>query len=132
MLQAMPEPLLLRDQPLPTTLIVVRLGTRTLDDVRLVAAAQRCHLRWGLWGFSVLEVPSGDDYDQLARLRPEVRERRQLLVARGDDLTGDGFALLATFDYPHWTVVLSSLDPRLLERVRGHFGGPIDNPAYGR
>ncbi|HYN34303.1 MAG TPA: hypothetical protein VES40_16885 [Ilumatobacteraceae bacterium] len=82
-----------------------------------------------MWGFSVLEVPEGD-YDQLARLRPIVVERRQLLVADAAELIDDGFPLLPTLDSPHWTVVLAAATPALFERVRRHFRGPIENPAY--
>ena len=38
----------------------------------------------GQGGFSVFEVPNGD-YDRLARLRPIVAERRELLVAGPGD-----------------------------------------------
>jgi hypothetical protein len=82
-----------------------------------------------IWGFSVLEVPSGD-FEALARLRPLVAERRQVLVAHRPDLVADGFTLLPTLDAPHWTVTLSAPTPEFLERVRNHFRGPIPNPAY--
>jgi hypothetical protein len=123
------EPLILRDEPIPDVLVVVRLGANTLNDRRLAGACQRTHGRWGIWGFSVLEVPDRD-YEQLARLRPLVAERRQLLVADGHDLAAAGFPLFATLDHPHWTVVLADTTPELFELVRSHFRGPILNPAW--
>ena len=48
----------------------------------------------------MLEVPAGD-YGQLARLRPFVVKRRQLLAARAGDLLAAGFPLLPTLDDPH-------------------------------
>jgi len=123
------EPLILRDDAVLPGLIVVRLGAVTLGDDYLTRSTEECHARWGIWGFSVLEVPDGD-YLELARVRPIVAERRQLLVANGASLVDDGFPLLPTLDAPHWTVTLAAPTPELSARVRAHFEGPIANPAY--
>jgi hypothetical protein len=123
------ESISLREEPVQPRLIVVRLGARTVDDELLRRSVEECHDRWGLWGFSVLEVPGGD-YEQLARLRPIVSERSKLLVANASALIDDGFPLLPTLDSPHWTVVLAAPSPALFERVRSHFEGPIANPTY--
>ena len=125
----MTEPLVLRDDAAAPGLLVVRLGAVTLGDEQLRRSAEECHARWGFWGFSVLEVPDGD-YNELARLRPIVAERRQLLVAHGASLIEGGFPLLPTLDGPHWTVALAAPTPELFGRVRAHFEGPIPNPAY--
>lgn len=55
-----------------------------------------------------------------------------MLIADGHELVEDGFPLLPTLDAPHWTVVLASPTTGLFDRVRTHFRGPIDNPAYWR
>lgn len=123
------EPLSLRDREVPEVLAVVRLGSVTLGDDALAKSVAECHGRWGLWGFSVLEVPDGD-YEQLARLRPIVATRRRLLVASGPELVAAGFPLLPTLDHPHWTVVLSEASADRFARVRLLFHGPIDNPAW--
>ena len=125
----MTESISLREEPVQPRLIVVRLGARTVDDELLRRSVEECHDRWGLWGFSVLEVQGGD-YEQLARLRPIVSERSKLLVANASALIDDGFPLLPTLDSPHWTVVLAAPSPALFERVRSHFEGPIANPTY--
>jgi hypothetical protein len=123
------EPLSLRDRKVPAVLVVVRLGSVTLDDEPLRKSVSECHERWGLWGFSVLEVPEGD-YAMLARMRPIVTSRRRLLVADGLELVEAGFPLLPTLDDPHWTVVLSEPTAEQFRRVRALFRGPIDNPAW--
>jgi hypothetical protein len=123
------EPLALRDELASPGLVVVRLGARTLDDELLRRSVDECHERWGMWGFSVLEVPGGD-FEQLVRMRPIVGDRRQLLVADGGSLIDDGFPLLPTLDVPHWTVVLAAATAAQFERVRTHFRGPLDNPSY--
>jgi len=125
----MTEALALRSEDVPSGLVVVRLGARTMDDVLLMRSVEQCHDRWGIWGFSVFEVPNGD-YDRLARLRPIVAERRQLLVADARALVEDGFPLLPTLDSPHWTVVLAAATAAQFNRVRAHFEGPIANPSY--
>ena len=123
------EPLVLRDEPIPALIVVVRLGANTLMNDHLTRSLEECHARWGIWGFSVLEVPGGN-YENLVRMRPIVGERRQLLVAEGYRLIDAGFPLLPTLDPPHWTVNLSSPDKDQLIRVRDLFDGPMENPAY--
>jgi hypothetical protein len=123
------EPLTLRDEPVPALLVVVRLGSVTLENDALNKSVEESHGRWGIWGFSVLEVPGGD-YQLLARLRPIVATRRLLLLAQGPDLVAAGFPLLPTLDHPHWTVALSAPSAEQFEGVRRVFHGPIENPAW--
>lgn len=123
------DPLALRDELAAPGLVVVRLGSRAFDDEVLGRSVNECHDRWGMWGFSVLEVPGGD-FEQLVRMRPIVADRRQFLVADGEALIGDGFPLLPTLDSPHWTVVLAAATAAQFARVRSHFRGPLDNPTY--
>ena len=123
------ESLTLRDESVPDLLVVVRLGSVTLADEALQKSVAESHERWGIWGFSVLEVPGGD-YDLLARLRPIVATRRLLLLAGGPDLVAAGFPLLPTLDHPHWSVVLSEPSPEQFAAVRREFHGPIENPAW--
>jgi hypothetical protein len=73
------EQITLRDEAATPGLVVVRLGARTMDDGLLQRSVDECHDRWGIWGFSVLEVPGGD-YERLARIRPIVADRRQFLM----------------------------------------------------
>lgn len=123
------EALILRDDAIPELLVVVRLGAVTLEDQALRKSVAESHDRWGIWGFSVLEVPGGD-YQLLARLRPIVATRRQLLVANGADLVAAGFPLLPTLDHPHWTVVLSAPSTQQFAGVRQIFRGPLPNPVW--
>jgi len=123
------EPLNLRNEPVPDLLVVIRLGSLTLEEPSLRRSVDECHERWGVWGFSVLEVPGGD-YQLLARLRPIVATRRMLFVARGIDLIDAGFPVLPTLDHPHWTVVLSAPSAQQFSAVRECFDGPIPNPVW--
>lgn len=127
----MAEAIVLRDEHVPPLLVLVRLGSKTLQDLHLSRSCDESYGRWRLWGFSVLEVPGGD-YGLLARLRPVVAERRLVLEADGPELLADGFPVLPTLDRPHWTVVVSTPTEAQFERVRKHFRGPIENPAWAR
>jgi hypothetical protein len=123
------EALTLRDDGVPDLLVVVRLGSITLRYDRLAKSVAESHDRWGIWGFSVLEIPHGD-YALLARLRPNFTTRRLLLVAHGADVVAAGFSLLPTLEHPHWTVVLPEATSHQFEAVRRLFRGPIPNPAW--
>lgn len=125
----MPEPLVLRDEPVPEVLVLVRLGSKTMGDDHLRRSCELSHGRWGFWAFSMFEVPGGD-YHALVRARPFVAERRLLFVADGPDLVTAGFPLFATEEAPHWSVVLSEPAPLQFARVRRHFRGPVENPAW--
>jgi hypothetical protein len=124
----MPEPLQLSTAAPPETIVVIRLGERTLEDDKLVDQCARTHGRWGFHGFSVFEVPNGD-CRLLARLVPIVTVRPRLFEARGAALVNAGFPLFPTADHPHWTVVLSEPTRTQFGRVRAHFDGPKQNPA---
>lgn len=123
-------PALPRRSDVPTEgMVVVRLGTRTLDDAELRRAVDECQALWGVSGLSVLEVPRGD-FASLAALRPIVATRRSLFVADCEQLLAAGFAMIPTFDQPHWTLVLDDVSLQGFARLRSVFHGPMSNPAY--
>lgn len=124
------EPLVLREAAPPNLIVVVRLGSGTLSDLELTRRCQATFWRWGIHGFSVLEVPGRTNWELLARLRPEVTMRRLLFVAHGRDLVANGFPLLPTLSYPHWSVVVSEPSSEQFSRIRAVFRGPEENPAW--
>jgi hypothetical protein len=124
------EPLILRDAGPPGLIVVVRLGTRTLVDEYLAQRCEATFARWGVHGFSVLEVPDRTNWTLLARLRPEVTTRPTLFAAEGRNLAEAGFPLLPTMAHPHWTVAVAEPTPVQFQRVREIFRGPTDNPAF--
>lgn len=125
----MPESLQLRTAQPPATIVLIRLGARTLDDESLTQQCERTHVRWGFHGFSVFEVPDGD-YDLLGRLVPIVTVRPKLFEASGAELVAAGFPLFPTAAHPHWTVVLSEPARTQFTRARAQFDGPKENPAW--
>ena len=124
------EVIQLRDDRTPDAVVMVRLGSTTLDDQRLAESCEVAWDRWGLYGFSVFELPPGG-YDELCELQPMVRSRRRVLVANASDLLANGFPLLATGSFPHWTVVLSQPTDAQFNRVRALFVERA-NPGFER
>lgn len=119
----------IRGGELPAHLVLIREGVNTLTDIALATACERAHELTGIYGFSVLELPPGG-YEALARLRPLLRIRRQLRTANGHALMAAGFALLPTWEYPHWSVIVSNPGPRQFSHVRSLFSQAIPNPTY--
>lgn len=125
----MTKSITIRDAEVPATLVVLRMGSNTLSDNGLAQACERAFAAMGLHAFSVFEIPD-HDYEELARLEPILITRPKVLEASGPDLVADGFTLLPTGRFPHWSVVLSEPTPLQFARVRAHFRGPIDNPTW--
>lgn len=119
----------LRDDQVPTHLVVLRMGSTTLSDNALSQACERAYASMGVHAFSVFEVPD-HDFEELARLEPILLSRPKLLEASGPDLLTAGFPLLPTANYPHWSVVLSEPTATQFTKVRAHFHGPFDNPTW--
>ena len=114
------EPLQLRDVDPPRSVVLVRQGARTLNDERLAQSCEMTRARWGIFGFSVHELPAGG-YEELARLAPILRRRPRVLEANATELVGNGFPLLPSGIFPHWTVVLAEPTAEQFRRVRSCF-----------
>jgi hypothetical protein len=109
--------------------VLIRLGRNTLTDRHLQAVSEDAFDKWGLFGFSTFGLGDGG-YPELARFVPLVPYRQWVMEARTDDLIADGFPLLPSNDYPHWTVVLSEPSPTQFARVRRHFSEAMRNPVW--
>jgi hypothetical protein len=53
------EPLVLREEATPTTVVLVRFGRTTLADDNLRQNCEISFVRWGLHGFSVFSFAMG-------------------------------------------------------------------------
>jgi len=74
----------------------------------------------GVIGRTVLEA---------CRSSERVAGYRQIRLSTFGRLRSSGFALLATFDAPHFTVVLADLSELTVARLERCFDAPIPNPA---
>src|SRR5437016_3302045 len=121
----MTRPLPLRaEQPPDDTTVVVRAGVMSADSLR--RAAQRSFDLYAVFGVSV-EGVIGTSVQDACRNDRVIAYRR----VRLSTLThpSEGFALLAAFDHPHFTLVLPDLSQLTLARLDRSFDGPIPNPA---
>lgn len=65
------------------------------------------------------------------RISPRLRRYRQIRLSTFGRLRSAGFALVATFDPPHFTIALSDLSELTLARLARCFDDPIPNPGFG-
>lgn len=122
----MAKPLPLRtEQPQDDLTVVIRAGVMAPDA--LVRAAERTFEVHAIYGISVEGVLDGSVLD--ACRSPRVVTYRQVRLSTFGTIRGAGFALLATFDRPHFTLVLADLSEVTVRRLGRCFGDPIPNPG---
>lgn len=73
-------------------------------------------------GLSVVEA---------CRASPRLCRYRKVRLSTFGRLRAAGFAVIATFDSPHYTVALSDLSELTLARLARCFDDPIPNPGFG-
>ncbi len=113
------------EHPPDEATVVVRSGVMAADAVR--RSAQRTFDAYAVFGVSVEAVI---DQTVLDACRGErIIGYRQIRLSTFGRLRSGGFALLATFDHPHFTVVLPDLSEVTLARLGACFDGAIPNPA---
>lgn len=111
--------------PPDDTTIVLRAGV--MDAANVVRAAERTFALYALYGISV-EGVLDTTVQEACRGERLVAYRRVRLSTFGR-VREAGFALLATFDRPHFTLVLADLSELTLARLQRCFDDPIPNPG---
>ncbi|HXH56695.1 hypothetical protein [Iamia sp.] len=113
------------EHPPDDATVVLRAGVMAAEVVRRAAertfdayAVYRVSLE-GVIGQTVLDACRGE----------RVAAYRQIRLSTFGRLRRAGFALLATFGAPHFTVVLPDLSEVTLARLDDCFDDPIVNPA---
>jgi hypothetical protein len=126
----MVKPLVIRGDRVPDdAVVVIRAGVMTAASID--QAAQRTFDLYGVLGISVeaaLEQTVLEACQNSDRLAPY----RQIRLSTFGRLHGTGFALLATFDSPHFTIVLPDISELTVARLDLSFDDPIPNPARRR
>ena len=121
-----PRPLRLRtDVPHDDAAVVLRAGT--MDGATVCRAARRTFGVYAVLGISVEGILAGSVLDACRGER--MIGYRQVRLSTFGRVRGSGFALLATFETPHFTLVLPDLDELTLARLDRCFDPPIPNPA---
>lgn len=113
------------EQPPDDAAVVLRGGMLAADGVR--RSAERTFDAYAIYGLSVEGVIDRTVLDACRGER--VAGYRQIRLSTFGRLRGAGFALLASFDHPHFTVVLPDLSELTVARLGSCFDDPIPNPA---
>jgi hypothetical protein len=117
----------LRDeQPPDDAIVVIRGGVLSPQGVE--RAATRSQRLFGMLGISV-EAALGVSVLEACRTSERLARYGHVQLSSCGRLRHAGFALLATFEHPHFTVVLPELSDLTLARLVGCFDGPVPNPA---
>lgn len=120
------EPLPLRpDVPPDDATVVLCAGVMSRDNVR--RAAERTFAVHAVYGISVEGVI--DTTVQEACRGERISGYRRVRLSTFGRVREAGFALLATFDHPHFTLVLADISELTLARLDRCFDDPIANPG---
>jgi hypothetical protein len=120
------EPLPIRSEEPPPddSVIVIRAGVMSTTSVE--ESASRCLEEYGVLGISV-EAAIGMSVLEACGSRRIRRYRMVRLSTFGR--VREYFALLPTFDAPHFTLLLPDLAETTVARLDRCFDAPIPNPA---
>lgn len=123
----MVEPLPIRqEEPPDDAIIVIRAGL--MDDANVMHSARRTFRRFGIYAISV-EAALDGTVEQTCRSSRRLAGYGQVRLSSFSRLRREGFALVATFDRPHFTLVLPDIAAPTLDRIQVCFDPPIPNPA---
>lgn len=114
------------EQPPDDAVVVLRAGV--MSPVSIRRSAERTFELYAVYGISVEAIVQGS---VLEACRKSLRVGRysQIRLSRFGRLRAAGFALLATFEHPHFTVVLADLSELTIVRLGRCFDDPIPNPG---
>jgi hypothetical protein len=123
----MPGYLTLRtEQPPDDATVVIRGGV--LSRASIEQAASRSLDLFGILGISV-EGAVGVSVLDACRTSERLAAYRRIRLSTFGRVRAAGFAMLATFDAPHFTLVLPDLSELTTARLDRCFDEPIPNPA---
>lgn len=91
-------------------------------------AAERCFEGYGAYGISV-EAAINISVADLCRTSRALARFRHVRLSTFGRLRTSGFALVATFANPHFTLTLPDLSKLTLARLERCFDDPIPNPG---
>jgi hypothetical protein len=123
MVQPMP---IRREQPPDDAVVVVRAGV--MDRRGLEEAASRCFDGYGILGISV-EAAINTPVATACRTSRHLIRYRHVRLSTFGQLRTSGFAVVATFAHPHFTVTLADLSELTIARLDRCFDEPIPNPG---
>lgn len=99
-----------------------------MSEPSVVQTSGRMFELYGLYGISV-EAALDETVLEACRRSERLANYRQIRLSTFGRLRSSGFALLATFDTPHFTIVLPDLAELTVVRLNRCFDDPIPNPG---
>jgi len=115
-----------REQPPDDTVVVIRAGV--MDRGSIEEAASRCFDGYGVLGISV-EAVIDVAVAEACRTSRGLARYRQVRLSTFGRLRTSGFAVVATFRPPHFTLTLPDLSEVTLARLDRCFDEAIPNPG---
>jgi hypothetical protein len=124
----MTRPLPLRpERPPDDATVVLRAGVMGVENVK--RAAERTFDLYAVYGVSVEGVLDMSVHEACCGQR--IASYRRVRLSTFGRVRRAGFALLATFERPHFTLVLADLSELTLARLDRCFDEAIPNPGRG-
>lgn len=114
------------EQPPDDAAVVLRAGV--MDPANILRTAERTFAIYGVCGVSVEGVIDGTVLEA-CKGSARIAAYRQIRLSTFGRLRAVGLAVLATFDRPHFTVVLADLTEVTIARLGRCFDDPIPNPG---
>lgn len=114
------------EEPPDGAAVVLRAGVMESHSIR--RAARRTFDIYAVYGLSVEGVINVTVLEA-CRSSDRLARYRHIRLSTFGTLRQAGFALLATFDHPHFTLVLPDLAELSIQRLQRCFDEPIPNPA---
>lgn len=114
------------EQPPDDAAVVIRAGVMTVDSI--TTTAERTYDAYAVYGISV-EGVIGTTVLAACQSSERIANYRQVRLSTFGRLRAAGFALLASFDHPHFTIVLADVSELTVARLRACFDDPIPNPG---
>ena len=114
------------EQPPDNAAVVLRAGVMSPDNI--LRTAERTFAIYAVYGISVEGVIERTVLEA-CRSSERIAGYRQIRLSTFGRLRAAGFALLATFDHPHFTLVLADLSEVTIARLGRCFDDPIPNPG---
>lgn len=123
----MVQPLPIRADEPPDHTVVVRAGVMAAE--RVAEAAADAFDDYGVFTMSI-DAAIDLDVDELCRTSPRIGDRYgKIRLSEFGRLRAAGFAVLPTFEHPHFDVVLPDLSEVTLVRLDRCFDDPVPNPG---
>jgi hypothetical protein len=116
-----------QEEPPDDAIVVVRAGVMAPD--RIAATASDAFEDFGMYAVSV-EVAINKSAAELCRTSPRIGARYgKVRLSTFGRLRASGFAVLPTFEHPHFDIVLADVSDVTVARLDRCFDEPIPNPV---